>query len=156
MTLMAASWPVLTWRPWRTQVERRSKTWVTDLDLGHIYSTFPSLNLLRTEQTQFASSNSLFWSDFWWESRWAGFWGHIYVLHCPSVQNLWTNKSVQYTVRDSFANMVSVKVDILWIQVPNTVRKYSNSPYSQYIQLEKNTFTMKLQRKNDDDDTESI
>lgn len=86
----------------------------------------------------------------------AGFWGHIYVLHCPSVQNLWTNKSVQYTVRDSFANMVSVKVDILWIQVPNTVRKYSNSPYSQYIQLEKNTFTMKLQRKNDDDDTESI
>lgn len=72
MTLMAASWPVLTWRPWRTQVERRSKTWVTDLHLGHIYSTFPSLNLLRTEQTQFASSNSLFWSDFWWESRWAG------------------------------------------------------------------------------------
>lgn len=41
----------------------------------------------------------------------AGFWGHIYFLHCPSVQNLWTNKSVQYTVRDSFANMVSVKVN---------------------------------------------
>lgn len=166
MTLMAASWPVLTWRPWRTEMERRSKTWVTDLDLGHIYSTFPSLNLLRTEKTQFASSNSLFWSDFWWESRWAGlsplqsrFLG-TYLFFALSICPEFVDKQkcTIYSQRlfCKYGLSKGKSKRFLWIQVPNTVRKYSNSPYSQYIQLEKNTFTMKLQRKNDDDNTESI